>query len=151
MADVVSPEKRSQMMAGIKGKNTKPEMAMRSALHRLGFRFRLHEKSLPGKPDMVFPRYRAVLFIHGCFWHGHNCHLFKWPSSRVDFWVTKITRNQVVDRLSIEKLQQAGWRVGTVWECAIRGRAKRPFADVVEDCRKWLISDEAMFETRGNS
>jgi DNA mismatch endonuclease (patch repair protein) len=151
MADVVSPEKRSQMMAGIKGKNTKPEMLMRSALHRAGFRFKLHEKTLPGKPDMVFPRYNAVIFVHGCFWHGHDCHLFKWPSSRVDFWKTKITRNQQVDRESMEKLRAAGWRVASIWECAVRGRAKRPFPEIIDECRDWLQSDTSTLEIRGFS
>lgn len=151
MADVVSPEKRSQMMAGIKGKNTKPEMLMRSALHRLGFRYKLHGKGMPGKPDMVFPKYKAVLFVHGCFWHGHSCHLFKWPSSRPEFWHTKINRNREVDRESTAKLEQMGWRVGVVWECAVRGRAKLPFTDVVESVGKWLQSEEPTFEKRGTS
>lgn len=151
MADVVSPEKRSQMMAGIKGKNTKPEMLMRSALHRLGFRYKLHGKGMPGKPDMVFPKYKAVLFVHGCFWHGHSCHLFKWPSSRPEFWQTKINRNREVDQISTAKLEQMGWRVGVVWECAVRGRAKLPFTDVVESVAKWLQSEEPTFEKRGTS
>ena len=79
MADTVTPAVRSRMMAGISGKNTKPELVVRSALHYLGFRFRLHCKNLPGKPDLVFPKHRAVILVHGCFWHGHDCHLFKWP------------------------------------------------------------------------
>ncbi|OIN55773.1 very short patch repair endonuclease [Arsenicibacter rosenii] len=149
MADVVSPEKRSQMMAGIKGKNTKPEMAMRSALHRLGFRYKLHGKGMPGKPDVVFPKYRAVLLVHGCFWHGHSCHLFKWPSSRSEFWHTKINRNREVDRESAANLEQAGWRVGVVWECAVRGRVMLPFPDVVEAVGKWLQSEEPTLEIRG--
>lgn len=90
MADVVTPEKRSKMMSGIQGKNTKPELTIRKGLHALGFRYRLHGKTLPGKPDLVFPKYKAVIFIHGCFWHAHHCHLFKWPSTRVDFWQEKI-------------------------------------------------------------
>lgn len=151
MADVVSPEKRSQMMAGIKGKNTKPEMLMRSALHRLGFRYKLHGKGMPGKPDMVFPKHKAVLFVHGCFWHGHSCHLFKWPSTRPEFWQTKINRNREVDQISTAKLEQMGWRVGVVWECAVRGRAKIPFTDVVESVVKWLQSEEPTFEKRGTS
>lgn len=151
MADIVTPEKRSQMMSGIKGKNTKPELAIRLALHRSGLRYRLHDRKLPGKPDMVFPKYKAVLFVHGCFWHGHDCHLFKWPSSREDFWKTKINRNQEVDHLNKEKLLREGWRVGTIWECAIRGKARQPFENVIHSSIQWLQSDEAIFEIRGNS
>src|SRR3954470_16295918 len=92
MADVVSSGVRSRMMAGIRGTNTAPEMILRRALHAEGFRYRLHDRRLPGKPDMVFPRHHAVIFAHGCFWHGHDCHLFKWPSTRPEFWQTKIRR-----------------------------------------------------------
>ena len=149
MADVVSSEKRSQMMAGIKGKNTKPEIAIRTALHRKGFRYRLHAKELPGKPDLVLQKYNALIFIHGCFWHRHDCHLFKWPSSREEFWKAKIDRNQQVDQESLEKLKKAGWRIAYIWECAIKGKTKRIFMDVIEDCQKWLLSDEKTLEIRG--
>ena len=93
MVDVVTPEKRSAMMSGIKGKNTKPEFIVRKALFKRGFRYTLHNKNLPGKPDLVFARYKAVVFVNGCFWHGHNCHLFKWPKSNPEFWKEKITNN----------------------------------------------------------
>lgn len=149
MADVVSPAKRSLMMAGIKGKNTKPELAIRKALHHLGFRYRLHVKELPGKPDLVFSQYNAVIFINGCFWHGHNCHLFKWPSSRVEFWREKIERNQEVDRENMEKLEKAGWRIACIWECAVKGKTKRIFMDVIEECCQWLFSNEKKLEIRG--
>src|SRR4051812_49060866 len=121
MADVVSPEVRSRMMGGIRGKNTKPELLLRRGLHSAGFRFKLHDPVLPGKPDLVLPRRHAVLFAHGCFWHGHGCHLFKWPTTRVDFWRAKISRNQQVDARVDEELKKAGWRRGIVWECALRG------------------------------
>lgn len=104
MADIVSPEKRSQMMAGIKGKNTRPELLLRRALHDRGFRYRLHAKNLSGKPDLVFQKHKAVLLVHCCFWHGHDCHLFKWPSTRVDFGKQKIIRNQMIDKTAVEKL-----------------------------------------------
>ena len=94
MNDVVDSATRSRMMSGIKGKNTKPELMVRSGLHRLGYRFRLHRKDLPGKPDLVFAKHRAVIFVHGCFWHYHDCHLFKMPSTRREFWETKIGRNR---------------------------------------------------------
>lgn len=124
MPDIVDPAMRSRMMAGIRGRNTKPEILIRSLLHRQGFRFRLHARNLPGKPDMVFPRYRAVIFVHGCFWHGHDCPLFKWPSTRPEFWREKIGRNQNNDNRTRTALITAGWRVGVVWECAIRGAGK---------------------------
>jgi DNA mismatch endonuclease, patch repair protein len=134
MTDIVSPAKRSQMMAGIKGKNTKPELVIRSGLHKVGFRFRLHDRKLPGKPDLVFPRFRAVIFVQGCFWHGHDCHLFKWPSSRKDFWQKKISGNQKADARNIEKLLAEGWRVALIWECSIKGKRKRKIADIIETC-----------------
>lgn len=150
MADIVSPDKRSQMMAGIKGKNTKPELLIRKALHKAGFRYRLHDKKLAGKPDLVFPKYGAVLFIHGCFWHGHNCHLFKWPATRTEFWENKINRNQQVDRVSIQKLLSDNWRIGTIWECAIRGKTRKDIASVIEASANWLVSNEKLFEIRGD-
>ena len=141
-ADTVSPEVRSRMMAGIRGSNTKPELAVRSALHRRGFRFRLHRRDLPGKPDLVFPRHKAVILVHGCFWHGHDCHLFKWPKTREDFWREKIASNAARDRRQLEKLKEAGWRVATVWECALKGRARLPIETVADACAAWLVSDE---------
>jgi DNA mismatch endonuclease, patch repair protein len=151
MVDVVSPDVRSRMMAGIRSANTRPELVLRSGLHRAGFRFRLHDKSLPGKPDMVFSRYRAVLFAHGCFWHGHDCHLFKWPKSREEFWRTKIARNRVVDARADELLKTRGWRRGIVWECALKGRTRLPVEDVVARCATWLRSDRPSLEIRGRS
>jgi len=148
MADIVSSEKRSQMMAGIKGKNTKPELLIRKALHKLGFRYRLHEKKLAGKPDIVFPKHKAALFIHGCFWHGHNCHLFKWPSSRADFWRQKIKRNQQVDKTSFDKLVSEGWRIGVIWECSLKGKTKRSFDYIVAETARWLCSEEKHLEIR---
>jgi DNA mismatch endonuclease (patch repair protein) len=148
MADIVSQEKRSQMMAGIKGKNTRPELLIRKALHKQGFRYRLHGKKLAGKPDLVFPKYKAVLFIHGCFWHGHDCHLFKWPSTRVNFWKEKITRNHQVDENAQDKLFSEGWRVGVIWECSLRGRTKRSFDYIVNETARWLNSNEKYFQIR---
>ena len=149
MADIVSPEKRSQMMASIKGKNTKPEIAIRKALHRMGFRYKLHDKTLPGTPDLVFPKYKAVLFIHGCFWHGHNCNLFKLPSTRPDFWMDKITRNQYVDQKNISDLNCRNWRTATIWECSIRKNAKYDVSEVIKIFTQWLVSDKKIFEIRG--
>ncbi|MBR1256406.1 DNA mismatch endonuclease Vsr [Bradyrhizobium sp. AUGA SZCCT0240] len=148
MADVVSPEVRSRMMSGIRGKNTKPEIFLRKGLHAEGFRFRIHAP-LPGKPDMVFPKWNAVLFVHGCFWHGHNCHLFKWPSTRPEFWQAKINGNVRRDEASITRLLEAGWRVGIVWECALKGRTRLDSSRAIESCSKWLKSSRKRFELTG--
>src|SRR5688500_10382992 len=111
MADIVSRETRSRMMPGIKGKNTRPEKLLRSGLFARGFRFRLHRRDLPGNPDIVFPSRKAVVFVNGCFWHGHSCHLFKSPSSNTAFWQKKIETNQQVDERSRLRLLASGWRV----------------------------------------
>lgn len=136
-------------MSGIRGKNTKPEMIIRRGLHALGFRFRLHEKKLPGKPDLVFPGRKAVILIHGCFWHGHDCHLFKWPSSRVEFWQAKIFRNREIDTAVVAALIASGWRVGTVWECALKGRTRLPLESVIGQCAVWLRSEDPNLTIRG--
>jgi DNA mismatch endonuclease (patch repair protein) len=149
-ADIVSSAKRSEMMAGIRGKNTKPELIIRKALHAVGFRYRLHEKTLPGKPDLVFPKHNAVIFIHGCFWHGHDCPLFRMPASRPEFWEKKISRNREVDASSTSRLLESGWRVGIVWECAIRGKNKQSVSDVIETCGNWLLSENKDLEIRSN-
>ncbi len=138
MTDVVTPEQRSQMMSGIRGKNTKPEMVVRKGLHALGFRYRLHDRSLPGQPDLVFPGYRAVVFVHGCFWHGHSCHLFKWPSTRQEFWRKKITRNMEKDSENLEQLTEIKWRTLVIWECAIRGKNRLPTEQVIQAIAEWL-------------
>jgi DNA mismatch endonuclease (patch repair protein) len=134
------------MMAGIRGTNTAPEMVLRSALHAQGFRYRLHDRRLPGKPDMVFPRFNAVLFAHGCFWHGHDCHLFKWPSTRPEFWKKKIGRNRENDTGNEARLAELGWRRGIVWECALKGRMRMPFDEVIGQCIAWLRSDVQLLE-----
>lgn len=148
MADVVDPATRSRMMSGIRGKNTKPELMIRKALHARGFRYRLH-CDLPGKPDICLPKHRAVIFVHGCFWHGHDCHLFKWPKTRPDFWKKKIARNRQVDLEAEARLLGGGWRVGTVWECAIKGRGRQPLDKTASQCAEWLVSKERQLEVRG--
>lgn len=139
MADVVDAATRSRMMSGIRGKDTKPELMIRKALHARGFRYRLHCK-LPGKPDICLPKHRAVIFVHGCFWHGHRCHLFKWPKTRPEFWKQKILRNCEVDRAAGEQLDALGWRVGVVWECAFKGSLRRPENQIVDEIQSWLVS-----------
>jgi DNA mismatch endonuclease (patch repair protein) len=120
LPDVVDAATRSRMMAGIRGKDTKPEMIVRRALHARGFRYRLHNRALPGSPDLCFPKYRSVIFVHGCFWHGHKCKYFKWPKSRQAFWREKIQNNQARDVRSQTALANLGWRSRTVWECQTR-------------------------------
>lgn len=137
------------MMAGIRGKNTKPELLIRKALHARGFRYRIHCKDLPGNPDMCFPKYRAVIFVHGCFWHGHDCHLFKWPKTRPEFWSAKIARNREVDALAEQRLLAEEWRMATVWECALKGKTRLPLEDVVASLERWLQSDESSLEIEG--
>ena len=108
MVDVLTPEQRRLNMSRIRGKDTKPELMLRRGLHALGLRFRLHRKDLPGRPDMVFPRYRAAVLVHGCFWHGHDCPLFKWPVTRREFWAVKIEGNRARDMRDLAGLAGAG-------------------------------------------
>ena len=150
MADTVSREVRSRMMAGIRSRDTKPELILRRGLHALGFRFRIVDRTLPGRPDIVFPRYRAVIFAHGCFWHGHDCSLFRLPSTREDFWRTKIAGNAKRDADSEEQLLQLGWRVMTVWECAMRGPGRMQLDGLLAACALWIRSDSIRSHLRGS-
>lgn len=121
MVDVHTPEVRSYNMSMIRGKNTKPEIIVRKFLHSKGFRFRLHKKELPGKPDIVLPKYKTVIFIHGCFWHGHkNCKYFVIPKTRTKWWQSKIEGNKANDKKNNIKLREAGWMIITLWECQLR-------------------------------
>lgn len=147
MVDVVDSLTRSRMMSGIRGRNTKPEILVRSMLHRKGFRFRLHDRQLPGKPDIVLPRYHAVIFVHGCFWHGHDCPLFKWPGTRPEFWREKIGRNRANDHKVTQALLTSGWRVGIVWECAVRG-ANINIDGVIQSLANWLHGNTPFIEER---
>lgn len=126
MTDVVDAATRSRMMSGIRGVDTKPEWVVRSGLHRLGLRYRLHDRTMPGRPDLVFPKYRVALFVHGCFWHGHDCRYFKWPRTRPAFWRKKIAGNRNRDRRQADQIRAAGWRVLVVWECAVRDARRDP-------------------------
>lgn len=146
MTDVHDPATRSRNMAAIRGKNSRPELQLRSALHRLGFRFRLHGATLPGRPDLVFPRYRAVLFVHGCFFHRHECAAFRWPHARAAFWRTKINGNAARDRRSRAALLEAGWRVGVVWECTLRKAARIGSARMEARVAAWLRAGRRRLE-----
>ena len=121
MADTMTPEQRSRCMSAVKGKDTKPEMIVRRYLFSKGLRYRLHVRKLPGNPDIVLPKYKTVIFINGCFWHGHEgCKYYRLPKSNVEFWETKITNNKNRDVLNEIKLKALGWRVIRIWECEIR-------------------------------
>lgn len=123
-------------MRAIAATNTKPEVLLRKGLHKLGFRYRLFTSYLPGKPDLVFPKYKAVIFVNGCFWHMHNCKYFVWPKTRADWWRAKITANYQRDLAVQDKLREMGWRVLVVWECAIKEKVGREL--LTESVVKWL-------------
>ncbi|HID72402.1 TPA: DNA mismatch endonuclease Vsr [Candidatus Micrarchaeota archaeon] len=148
MTDVVDPDTRSRMMSGIRGKNTKPELVIRKELHKSGFRFRLHDKKLPGKPDLVLRKYNAVIFINGCFWHRHECYLFKWPKTRPEFWREKINKNHENDKRALKKLAALNWRVCVVWECALKGKSK-DLPSVVNKITRWLPGKKKFLEIAG--
>lgn len=133
-------------MAGIRSKNTKPESIVRSGLHRRGFRFLLHSKLLPGTPDLVLPKYGAVIFVHGCFWHAHGCSFFKMPGSRTEFWNEKFARNKAVDRKVRARLLHDGWRVLVIWECALRGRTEVQISKLFSRVAEWLNSSRPSLE-----
>lgn len=120
MTDHVPPERRSYILAKVGQRNTGPELALRQTLHALGYRYRLHRSSLPGRPDIVFPSRRRVIFVHGCFWHGHGCRWGKLPKSRVDYWQHKIETNREHDRDVLTRLSEAGWEALVVWQCEMK-------------------------------
>ena len=138
MVDVLTPHQRRYNMSRIRGKDTTSELLIRRQLHALGWRFRLHRRDLPGCPDLVFPGRQAVIFVHGCFWHGHGCPLCKMPTTRPEFWRAKICENRRRDETAAHRLQTIGWRVLVVWECALRGRARLPQETVVTGCDDFL-------------
>ena len=138
-------------MAGIRGKNTKPEIRVRRAIHCRGYRYSLHVKNLAGKPDLVLRKHRAVIFVNGCFWHGHDCHLFKVPQTRRDFWMTKIDSNRQRDKQNRSILLDSGWRILDVWECAIKGKTSRPDTKWVDEIVAWICGDSSSHVIRGST
>ncbi|MBL4821252.1 MAG: DNA mismatch endonuclease Vsr [Gammaproteobacteria bacterium] len=128
------------MMSGIQGKDTKPELIVRKGLFGRGFRYRLHEKQLPGKPDLVFPKYKTVIHVNGCFWHGHDCKLFKWPKSNPAFWKKKINGTIERDKRNHEKLTKAGWRSLTIWECALKNKNSAEINREIDKLAESLLS-----------
>jgi DNA mismatch endonuclease (patch repair protein) len=150
MTDVLSPGQRRLNMSRIKGKNTKPEMVVRRGLHARGLRYRLHDRTMPGRPDLVFPKSQTAVFVHGCFWHAHGCALSKAPATRPEFWQNKLTANALRDRVAIEALQMGGWRVLVIWECAIRGSARWNESELIDLAARYIQSGgETMLELKG--
>lgn len=149
MADIVDTATRSRMMRGIRGTNTRPELSIRRLLHAGGFRFRLHGRLLPGKPDIVLRRHNAVILIHGCFWHGHDCPLFRMPRTRTEFWAAKIGRNRANDVRAIEALRKLGWRVAVVWECALKGRGSLEPERLSGRIIRWLQTGSRSLVVKG--
>lgn len=137
MADTLSPTERSERMSRIRGRDTRPELVLRRLLHAAGFRYRLHHTRLPGRPDLVFPKYGAVVFVHGCFWHRHTgCRVANTPKSNVEFWTAKFQRNVARDALVESRLRSAGWRVLVVWECSLSTKEKG--AETAICVARWL-------------
>lgn len=146
MTDLMSTEARSKLMSRIRSKDTKPEMIVRRALHARGFRYVLHDKRLPGSPDLVFPKYRAVIFVHGCFWHRHKgCSLAYVPKSRQTSWTKKFANNVERDKADLNKLMAEGWRVLIVWECAVRAPKKKMLANL-DQVARWVSSSDRSSE-----
>ena len=137
---------RRRNMAAIRGKNTKPELLVRHELHSRGYRYRLHVKSLPGTPDIVLPRFNAVVLVNGCFWHGHNCDLFKWPKTREEFWHEKISGTQTRDIENWKRLTAEGWRVAVLWQCSLGSKTR--LQETISDLEIWLsATSHEPFET----
>ena len=148
MTDIVDAPTRSRMMSGIRGKNTKPELAVRRALHAAGFRFRLHRCDLPGAPDIVMAGRRITIFVHGCFWHRHKgCRLVKAPATNTEFWRAKLDSNVERDRKAISALHAMGWRVLIVWECVTR---RRPDEGLAASLCEWIEGNESLGEIPEN-
>lgn len=146
LVDIVAPEVRSRMMASIRARDTKPEMLVRRYLHGLGFRYRLSPRDMPGKPDLVLPRYRAAVFVHGCFWHGHDgCRFATVPATRTEFWTAKISANKRRDAVSEEKLRSLGWRTAIIWECALRSNQ----SDALQRAADFVVSGDVKIELSG--
>ena len=150
MTDVLTLEQRRFNMSRIRGRDTKPELILRFGLHARGLRFRLHRKDLPGCPDLVFPCFRAVVFVHGCFWHGHDCPMFKLPATRAEFWAAKIGGNRTRDARAHAGLVEAGWRILVLWECALRGPSRRPVEAVLDAIVGWLHTEKSEGVVQGS-
>ena len=144
--DTVDKETRSRIMSSVGQKNTGAETALRSALHAAGLRYRLHDRTLPGSPDLVFPKYRALIFVHGCYWHSHGCYKSTVPKSHRQFWQDKFKANRERDERNVRLLLEQSWRVLTVWECILKGKTAEQAENVSNAVKAWLESDETLGE-----
>lgn len=142
--DILGPEQRSALMSRIRGKDTKIELEVRQGLHALGLRYRLGGRGLPGRPDIVLPRHGTVVFVHGCFWHHHDCHLFRLPKTRTAFWRDKIRKNRARDARNIAQLRESGWQVHVVWECQLRSKTADERATVIKDLARRIRTDKGL-------
>ena len=140
MADVHSHDIRSKNMRAIRNQDTAIEQRIALLLKDRGFSFRVQDKALPGRPDFVLPQHKAIIFVHGCFWHRHHCYLFKMPDTRTEFWSGKINSNVERDRRYVQQLQESGWKVLIVWECALRGKLRLEDEALVERLEEWLLA-----------
>lgn len=149
MTDVHDRETRSRNMAAIRSKNSKPEIVFRKSLFARGYRYRLHRKDLAGRPDLVLAKHRIAVFVHGCFWHLHDCHLFRWPKTNAKFWKRKISGNAQLDVEHQDVLIRSQWRVAVIWQCAIEGRRRKTMTAVLDEFEAWLEDDKARLEITG--
>ncbi len=151
MTDVLTKEQRRINMSRVRARDTQPELVLRRGLHRRGLRYCLYRTDLPGKPDLVFPSAKAAIFVHGCFWHLHNCPRFNWPETRREFWQSKLERNRERDEVALKRLKEAGWRIQVVWECALRGVSRRPVERALDVCESFVrTGDESFSEMAGD-
>jgi DNA mismatch endonuclease, patch repair protein len=149
VTDILTPAQRSRVMSRIRGRDTRLEVWLRKRLFARGFRYRIHVAALPGRPDLVFPKYKAVVFIHGCFWHGHDCHLFRMPGTRTNFWRDKIRSNRERDQRNIAALREKHWRVLQIWECSWRGKTRQNPEKLVDQVSDWLTHGSASESIEG--
>lgn len=153
MADVHDKSTRRRNMQAVRGKDTQPEIFVRRLLHARGFRFRLHNKKLPGKPDITLPKYKALIFVHGCFWHGHDCRRAQLPATNTEFWRDKIRSNQQRDRRNIDCLTATGWHILVIWGCALQGKERLSEQQITERLEEWILSstDNQQLSAKGLS
>lgn len=148
MADTVTKEVRSRMMSAIRAKDTKPELAIRRGLHALGFRYALHSRRFSGKPDMVLQKYRAVIFVHGCYWHGHDCGEVKPAASNRSYWSPKILKNRERDAQNLAAVEAQAWRHLTIWECSFRRKGPKALEETVRTAANWILHGASSAEVR---
>ena len=148
--DTVDRQTRSKIMASVGQKDTGGELVLRRALHKIGLRYKLHDGSLPGSPDLVFPRFRAVIFVHGCYWHSHQCYRSTVPKTRYEFWIEKFQANRKRDKRNVNSLLKSEWRVLTDWECALLGKNALPIHEVTDHICAWLNGKNSKGQVSGD-